>query len=262
MVGRRPVLEALRAGRPLVRILLAEAGGDGEGGRGAGPAGSLKAILGAARDQGVPVERVARAALERVARGAVHQGVAALPAASAYAPAGSVLARALAGDDPPFILVVDGVEDPRNLGSLLRSAEAAGAHGAVLPERRAAGLTATAVKASAGAVAHLPVERVTNVARYLDGLKDAGLWIVAADPAADRSVYDVDLTGPVALVVGGEGSGLHRLVRERCDYAVRLPMRGSVQSLNASVAGALVLYEVVRQRRTNGGPPSPDSPVP
>jgi 23S rRNA (guanosine2251-2'-O)-methyltransferase len=118
------------------------------------------------------------------------------------------------------------------------------------------------VKSSAGAVAHLPVERVTNLARYLDGLKDAGLWIVAADPAADRSVYDVDLTGPVALVVGGEGSGLHRLVRERCDYAVRLPMRGSVQSLNASVAGALVLYEVVRQRRTNDASPSPDRPLP
>jgi 23S rRNA (guanosine2251-2'-O)-methyltransferase len=202
----------------------------------------------------VPVERVARAALERLADGTPHQGVAALPAASAYAPAGSVLAHAVVAAEPVFILVVDGVEDPRNLGSLLRSAEAAGAHGAVVPERRAAGLTTAAVKASAGAVAHLPVERVTNISRYLANLKDAGVWIVAADPDGDREVYDVDLTGPVAVVVGGEGAGLHRLVREACDFAVRLPMRGEVQSLNASVAGALLLYEVVRQRRGHGGP--------
>ena len=258
LVGRRPVLEALRAGRPLVRILVAEAPADGgASGRGDGsPTGSLKAILGAARDRGVPVERVARVALDRLAAGVPHQGVAALPAASAYAPAGSVLEHALAAGEPAFLLVIDGVEDPRNLGSLLRSAEAAGVHGAVLPERRAAGLTTVAVKASAGAVAHLPVERVTNVSRYLADLKEAGLWIAAADPDGDRDVYDVDLTGPIALVVGGEGSGIHRLVREQCDLAVRLPMRGQVQSLNASVAGALLLYEVVRQRRRRDGAPA------
>lgn len=242
-----------------MRILVAETGPGPEGGsaQGGGPTGSLKAILGAARDHGVPVERVVRAALDRLAIGTPHQGVAALPAASAYAPEGSVLARALASADPPFILVVDGVEDPRNLGSLLRTAEAAGAHGAVVPERRAAGLTTVAVKASAGAVAHLPVERVTNVARYLTALKEAGVWIVAADPEAGRDVYDIDLSGPVAVVIGGEGHGLHRLVKERCDYTVRLPMRGEVQSLNASVAGGLLMYEVVRQRRERDGSPPP-----
>lgn len=261
IVGRRPVLEALRSGRPLVRILIAEAAqGDDARTGGAGPQGSLRAILGAARDIGVPVERVVRTALDRLAGGAAHQGVCALPAASAYAPAGSVLARALADDGDPFLLLVDGVEDPRNLGSLLRTAEAAGVHGAVLPERRAAGLTATAVKASAGAVAHLPVERVTNLSRYLDELKRAGLWIVAADPTAERTVFEADLRGPIAIVVGGEGSGLHRLVRERCDLAVRLPMLGEVESLNVSVAGALLMYEVVRQR-TSTQPTSSTSPA-
>jgi 23S rRNA (guanosine2251-2'-O)-methyltransferase len=242
IVGRRPVWEALRAGRPLVRILVAA--------EAAAPAtGSLRPILVAARAAGIPVERTRPQALERLAEGAAHQGVVALPAASAYAPAGSVLARALSAAEPALILVLDGVEDPGNVGSLLRSAEAAGAHGAVLPQRRAAGLTVAAVKASAGAVHHLPVERVTNMARYLEELKAKGVWVVGAHPAAEAEVYDVDLTVPVAVVVGGEGRGLHRLVRERCDHLVRLPMRGEVASLNAAVAGALVLYEAVRQRR-------------
>lgn len=245
LAGRRPVLEALRAERPLTRLLVdVDSLATGIG-------GSLRPILALAKEQGVPVERVKRVALDRLAQGALHQGVAALSSAAAYAEPGTVRDRALAAGPHGFVLALDGIEDPRNLGALLRTAEAAGVQGVILPARRAAGLTPAAVKASAGATEHVPVERVVNLVRELIDFKEAGFWLVGSAPDGARVAYEADLRSrPVVVVVGSEGHGLHRLVRDSCDEIVRLPMLGQIASLNASVAGALLLYEVVRQRST------------
>lgn len=207
----------------------------------------------------MPVERVHRAVLDRLAEGAVHQGVVAVSAAAAYAPAGSVQARAVEAGAAGLVLLLDGVEDPRNLGALLRTAEAAGAQGVLVPARRAAGLTPAAVKASAGASERIPVERVVNVARTIASLQEAGIWVVGSAPDAPATLWEADFRRPVALVVGGEEKGLHRLVREQCDQVVRIPMLGHIASLNAAVAGALLLYEVVRQRLHDGVRPTPSA---
>jgi 23S rRNA (guanosine2251-2'-O)-methyltransferase len=242
VAGRRPVQEALAAHRPLLRLWVARPAGGGA------VHGALAAIVRQAREQGVPVEAVQPAVLDRLAAGAVHQGVVAVAAAAPYAPEGAVLERVRRQGREALVLVVDGVEDPRNLGALLRTAEAVGAAGAYVPRRRAAGLSPAAVKAAAGALAYLPVERVGNVARLLEELQAEGLWVVGTDPQASRSLYEVDLTPPLAVVVGAEGQGMHALVRRRCNLLVRIPMRGQISSLNVSVAAALVLYEAVRQR--------------
>jgi 23S rRNA (guanosine2251-2'-O)-methyltransferase len=243
--GRRPVLEALRAGRPVDRIVLAS---------GVGRA-AVADLLDLARRRGVEVETVPRTVVDAEASTGAHQGVLAVVAPIEPVDLLELLALPLAGREPPFFLALDGVEDPHNLGALARSAEAAGCHGLVVPRHRSAPLSAVAVKSSAGALQHLPVAEVPNLPRAVERLRDAGVWCVGLTGDADASLFDLQLADePVCVVVGGEGAGLHRLVREACDALVRIPMAGQVESLNASVAGALALFEV---RRRRGLPPPP-----
>lgn len=234
--GRNPVLEALRAGRAIDRLLVAE---------GTRPA-FVEQLLALARGRGVRVEFVERAHLDDLARSRAHQGVLAFSAVREYADLEDILARGAHG--PALIVALDGVEDPQNLGAIIRSCDAAGADGVVLTERRSAPLGPGATKASAGAVEHVPVARVVNLARALETMKRAGLWIFGTDSRGDRVYHEVDLTGPTVVVIGGEGRGLSRLVRERCDFLLRIPMFGRVNSLNASAAAAVVLFEARRQR--------------
>jgi 23S rRNA (guanosine2251-2'-O)-methyltransferase len=241
LLGRRAVLEALRAGWPLSRVLLA---------RTASNTGSLREIAQEARARHVIVQIVDRRYLDALARGEIHRGVAGLMAAAPTVGVDDLLQRARGRGERPFLIALDGVEDPHNLGAVIRTAEAAGAHGVIIPRRRAAGLTPAVARASAGAVAHLPVAAAGNLVAALDRLKAEGVWIVGADPAAPECYDKVELQPPVALVLGGEGRGLHRLVRERCDRLVRIPLRGRVASLNVSVAAALLLYEVARRADT------------
>jgi 23S rRNA (guanosine2251-2'-O)-methyltransferase len=238
LLGRRVVLEALRAGQPVSRVLVA---------RGASHLGPLHEIVQEARAQGVIVQTVDRRRLDTLAGGVVHQGVAALVAAAPTVDVEDLLQRARARNEAPFLMALDGVEDPHNLGAIIRTAEAAGAHGVIIPKRRAAGLSPVVARASAGALAHLPVAQVGNLASALDRLKAAGVWVVGADPSGRERYDEVSLAPPLALVVGSEGRGLHRLVREQCDRVVRIPLRGRVASLNVSVAAALLLFEVARR---------------
>ena len=203
----------------------------------------LKEILDLARERGVPVRKEERAILDRMAEGQVHQGIIAISAALSYADF-----ETLFKPDKPLVVMLDGIEDPHNLGAVMRTAEACGASGIVVPERHSAPLSATVVKASAGASIYLPVVRVKNVVNTIEELKTRGLWVIGVDPAGTQDWTDFDYTGPVAFVLGGEHRGLRRLVREHCDVLVRLPMLGKIASLNISVAAGVVLYEVVRQR--------------
>jgi 23S rRNA (guanosine2251-2'-O)-methyltransferase len=237
--GRRPVVEALRAGRPMDRILLASGAGRS----------ALGDLLDLARRRGVEVQTVPRSLLDAEARSGAHQGVLAVVAPIQPIELTELLAVPLAGREPPFFLALDGVEDPHNLGALARSAEAAGCHGLIVPRHRSAPLSAVAVKSSAGALEHLPVAEVPNLARAVEQLRDAGVWCIGLDGAADASLFALELADePVCIVVGGEGTGLHRLVRDSCDALVHIPMSGHIESLNASVAGALALFEVRRRR--------------
>jgi 23S rRNA (guanosine2251-2'-O)-methyltransferase len=233
------VVEALRAGRPVDRILLAS---------GAGRA-ALGDLLDLAQRRGVEVQTVPRSLIEAEARSGAHQGVLAVVAPIQPIELTELLAVPLSGREPPFFLALDGVEDPHNLGALARSAEAAGCHGLILPRHRSAPLSAVAVKASAGALEHLPVAEVPNLARAIERLRDSGIWCIGLDGTADASLFALELADePVCIVVGSEGTGLHRLVRESCDLLVHIPMSGHIESLNASVAGALALFEVRRRR--------------
>ncbi len=239
--GIHPVLEALRAGRRSVqRILLSSERRDRR----------ADDLVAAARGAGVPVERVPAAALDRLAEGRVHQGVVAQVGQAGYEDPEAILDRA---SRPPLLVVLDGVEDPRNLGAVIRSAAAAGADGIFLPSRGAAGLTDACAKASAGAVERLPVARVGNVVSFLKSLKDRGIWIAGLDPSGPTPWTGFDLTVPLALVLGGEGRGLRRLARETCDVLLSIPLRSGVESLNLSVAAGIVLFEAVRQRSAGVG---------
>jgi len=231
------VLEALRAGRPVSRVLVA---------RTADLRGPLREIVQEARERRVIVETVDRRHLDALARGIVHQGVAALVAAAAPVAVEDLLQRAQDRGEAPFLIALDGVQDPHNLGAVIRTADAAGAHGVIIPRRRAAGLGPAVARASAGAIAHLPVAQAGNLVAVLDRLKAKGVWVVGADAAGSERYDMIGLAPPVVLVVGGEHRGLHRLVRERCDRVVRIPLWGRVASLNVSVAAALLLYEVAR----------------
>jgi len=237
--GRNAVLEALRGQRPLRRVMLAQ---------GVHATGTLGAVLVAAEAAGVPVQRVPREALDRLCGSSHHQGVAAVGAAYRYATLDDILATAQARGEEPLVLALDSLQDPQNFGSLLRTAEAVGVHGVIVPKHRAVGLTAAVAKASAGAIEHIKAARVTNLVRTLEELKERGLWVAGVDMAGRQAYDEADLRLPLVLVVGGEGRGLSRLVKEKCDLTVRLPMRGHVASLNAAVAGAIVLYEAWRQR--------------
>jgi len=234
--GRRPVLEALQAGSKITRILL-QKGSSGQ---------PVNEVLALAEKLAIPIEYREKAALEKLAVTRNHQGVLAETPPFRYTPFEELLT--LQKGEPPFLVLLDHVQDPHNLGALIRTAYAAGCHGVVIPERRAAQMTPAAVRTSAGAAEYLPVAQVVNLARCLDQCKEAGLWVYGADMGGEMLYPNGDYKGAVALVIGSEGEGLSRLVKAKCDYLVRLPMRGRVASLNASVAGALLFYEVYRQR--------------
>ncbi|MBA2340592.1 MAG: 23S rRNA (guanosine(2251)-2'-O)-methyltransferase RlmB [Pyrinomonadaceae bacterium] len=246
LYGVAPVLEALRAGsRSIERILIAE-GRDED---------RVRELLALARAGGVPVRRASRVELDRITT-ANHQGVVAIVAAVRYLDADELieqLAGRIGTNDPPLAVVLDGVEDPRNLGAIIRTAECAGAHGIFLPERRSAGLTETVAKTAAGALEYVPVARAGNVVRLLEELKKRNIWTIGAAMSAEHKYTDWDFTGACALVFGGEGAGLRRLVAERCDRLVSIPLRGRIESLNVSVAAGVMLYEVLRQRTRAGG---------
>ena len=242
--GVLPVLEALRAGgRPLERITIVEGAHEHR----------LREVLDLAREAAVPVRRAPRTELQRLTGGANHQGIIASIAAARYCQTDALLdglATRIGTDDPPLAVVLDGVEDPRNLGAIIRTAECAGAHGLFIPERRAVGLTETVAKAAAGALEYVSVARAANVARLIEDLKKRGIWTVgaSADASTKLDYTGWDWTQPCALFFGGEGTGLRRLVSERCDALVRIPLRGHIASLNVSVAAGIMLYEAVRQR--------------
>ncbi len=235
--GRNPVAEALKSGRPVERLLLQNGSVNGPSGR----------IFSMAREKGIPVETVEKRALDRVSGGGAHQGVIAFVSAHAYADIEDCFRLAEERGEPPFFVVLDGIEDPGNLGAIIRTAECAGAHGVIIPKRRAAGLTETVAKASAGAVEYMPCVRVSNLPALLEGLKSRGLWIIAAD--MDGGDYTkVDYKVPCAVVIGSEGGGISRLVKEKCDFTVSLPVKGHINSLNASNAAAVLMYEIRRDR--------------
>jgi 23S rRNA (guanosine2251-2'-O)-methyltransferase len=236
--GRNPVLEALRAGHEINKIYVLK----GEA------TGSLKAILDLAAGKRIPVNFLELQVLDKMATTRNHQGVIAQAASWKYVSVDLILERAVQKNEPPLILILDGVEDPQNLGSIIRTAEAAGAHGIIIPERRAAGLSVAVSRASAGAIEYLPVARVTNLTRTIEDLKKAGLWLSAAEMTGKVEFHQADLKGPMGLVIGGEGKGISRLVAEHCDQIIRLPMWGQVNSLNVAVATGITLYEIRRQR--------------
>ena len=234
--GRNPVCEALRAGRPVNKIYISQS---------LKPTAAAE-IAGLARERRVPVQRVDKPALDRLAAGAAHQGIIASVSPYAYADLDHILAGVR--DEAPLLVLLDGINDPHNLGAIIRSADASGAHGVVIPRRRSAAVTSVVAKASAGAVEFVPVARVGNLAATIDKLKERDLWVVGADPSAKQLLWDAPLDGPLAVVVGGEGRGISRLVREKCDLLVRLPMAGRVNSLNVSVAAATVMFEAARRK--------------
>ncbi|HEY0321955.1 MAG TPA: 23S rRNA (guanosine(2251)-2'-O)-methyltransferase RlmB [Pyrinomonadaceae bacterium] len=241
--GVAPVLEALRAReRPIEQITIAEGAQHFR----------LRELLSIAREQNVPVRHAPRVELQRIAgEDANHQGVIAIIAAARYADKDELieaLAARIGTDEPPLAVILDGVEDPRNLGAILRTVECVGAHGVFIPKRRAVGLTETVAKAAAGALERVAVARVQNLVRLMEELKERNIWTVGTSADASMDYTEWDWTVPSALLFGGEGAGLHRLVRERCDALVRIPVRGHITSLNVSVAAGVVLYEALRQR--------------
>jgi 23S rRNA (guanosine2251-2'-O)-methyltransferase len=242
LTGIHAVREALEAGRAFDRIVIAKGRQDSR----------VEEIVQAARARNISVRFEDRGQLDRLADSKDHQGIVALVAARAAGTLDEILAAANAGTgrgEKGLIVLLDGVEDPHNLGAVIRTALAAGAHGVVIPERRAAGLTDTVARASAGALAHLAVAKVTNLVRTMEELKEAGYWLVGLDERGDKNYTDVDYTSPLGIVLGGEGKGLHELTRKRCDFVVSLPTTGPVKSLNVSVAAGVVLFEALRQRR-------------
>lgn len=242
IVGKNPVLEALRSGRSINKIWIAE-GAQKQ---------AVAPILSLAKEAGIIVQTVPRKKIDQIAEGESHQGVLAYVASYDYVQVEDILARAEKAGEPPFILILDEIEDPHNLGSMMRTGDAVGIHGIIIPKRRSVSLTSTVAKSSAGAIEYVPVARVTNLVRTMEELKERNIWIVGTDASAEQDFREARLDGGIALVIGSEGKGMSRLVRETCDFTVKLPMHGRVTSLNASVAGALLMYEVYRQRHPLG----------
>ena len=238
MEGRNAVTEALKAGRTIDKVYLAEGSTDR----------SLTRLAAMAKDAGAVVVPTDRRKLDQMSPTGAHQGIIAAVAAHEYARVEDILALAEQRGEAPLIVLCDDLTDPHNLGAILRSAECAGAHGVIIPKRRSVGLTAVVAKTSAGAVEYLPVARVTNLAQTIQTLKDRGVWIYGAAGEAKADLYHTDLTGPAAIVIGNEGEGMSKLVRESCDVLVSIPMKGHISSLNASAAAAVMLYEALRQR--------------
>ena len=239
IIGRNPVMEALKSGRDIEKILV-----------GQGAEGSINKIIGVAKDRKIPIYQSDKAALERIAGGKPHQGVVAYASAYNYSEMEDIYAKAAKKNEPPLVIILDNLEDPHNLGAIMRTAECAGAHGVIIPKRRSCGLTETVAKSSAGAIEYIPCVRVGNIAKTIDALKEDGFWICACD-MGDTLYYQQDLTGKLAVVIGSEGFGISRLVKEKCDFVVSMPMVGRITSLNASNAAAVIIYEVRKQRDGN-----------
>lgn len=238
--GRNPVMEALKAGREIDKILIAK-GTEG---------GSLIKIIGKAKDKGIVIQYVERQKINEMSKSDAHQGIIALVAAYEYVDFEDIIENARNKGKDPFILILDEIMDPHNLGSIIRTADAVGADGVIIPKRRSVGLTAVVAKSSAGAIEYVPVAKVSNIAQTIDKIKKMGIWVAGADMDGEKEHYYTDLKGPLALVIGNEGEGISRLIKEKCDFLVKLPMVGEVSSLNASVAAAILMYEVFRQRAT------------
>ena len=236
--GRNAVIEAFRSGKPIDKLFLLENCQDGP----------IMSIRREAQKQGTLVKYVTRERLNQLSETGKHQGVIAYAAAYEYAQVEDMLEAAEKKGEAPFLFLLDNIEDPHNLGAIIRTANLAGAHGVIIPKNRAAGLTAAAAKASAGAINYTPVARVTNLAKTIEDLKKKGLWFVCADMGGS-SMYELDLKGPIGLVIGNEGEGVGRLVKEKCDMVASIPMKGDIDSLNASVAAGVLAYEIVRQRQ-------------
>lgn len=235
--GRNAVLEAFRSGKTIDKLYVLKGCQDGP----------VNTILREARKQDTIVSFVAKERLDQMSETGKHQGVIASAAAYAYAEVEDILKIAEEKGEAPFLILLDNIEDPHNLGAIIRTANLAGAHGVIIPKRRAVGLTATVARASAGALNYTPVAKVTNLGATIDELKKRGLWFVCADMDG-TTMYDLDLKGPIGLVIGSEGEGVSRLVREKCDLSASVPMKGDIDSLNASVAAGVLAYEIVRQR--------------
>lgn len=235
--GRNAVLEAFRAGRPIDKLFVQDGCKDGP----------VQTIVREARKHDTVIQFVARERLDQMSDTGKHQGVIAYAAAYEYAEVEDILKLAEEKGEPPFIFLLDGIEDPHNLGAIIRTANLAGAHGVIIPRHRASGLTATVARTSAGALNYTPVARVTNLANTIEDLKKRGLWFVCADMGGEL-MYKLNLKGPIGLVIGNEGNGVGKLVREKCDMIASIPMKGDIDSLNASVAAGVLAYEIVRQR--------------
>lgn len=235
--GRNAVLEAFRAGKTIDKLFVLDGCQDGP----------VKSVLREAKKTDTIINFVDKERLDRLANSGHHQGVVAQAAAYEYAEVEDILNAAKEKGEAPFIFILDEIEDPHNLGAIIRTANLCGAHGVIIPKRRAVGLTATVAKTSAGAVNYTPVAKVTNIAKTIEELKKEGMWFVCADMDG-QTMYDLNLTGPIGLVIGNEGAGVSRLVKEKCDFTASIPMKGDIDSLNASVAAGVLAYEIVRQR--------------
>lgn len=236
--GRNAVIEAMRAGKPIDKLFIQDGCQDGP----------MQTIKREARKLDVQTRFVTRERLDQMSETGNHQGVIAYSAAYEYAEIEDIFALAEQKGEPPFIIMLDNIEDPHNLGAIIRTANQAGAHGIIIPKNRAVGLTATVAKTSAGALNYTPVVKVTNLAKTIEDLKKKGIWFVCADMDGEV-MYNLDLKGPIGLVVGSEGDGVGRLVKEKCDFIASIPMKGDIDSLNASVAAGVLAYEIVRQRQ-------------
>ena len=235
--GRNAVIEAFRSGKPIDKIFILDGCQDGP----------IMTIKREAKKHNVLIKYVTRDRLDQLSETGKHQGVIAYGAAYEYAEVEDILAKAREKGEDPFIFILDNIEDPHNLGAIIRTANLAGAHGVIIPKNRAVGLTATVAKASAGALAYTPVAKVTNLAQTIEELKKEGIWVVCADMGGE-TMYKLNLTGPIGLVIGNEGSGVGRLVKDKCDFVASIPMKGDIDSLNASVAAGVLAFEIVRQR--------------
>lgn len=236
--GRNAVVEALKADRSIDKLFIIDSEKQ---------SGPIKTIIAQARKKGIVVHFETKEKMDKLSQGHKHQGVIAYVAAYDYVEVDEIINRAKDKGEAPFVLILDNIEDPHNLGAIIRTANIAGVHGVIIPKRRAVGLTATVAKTSAGAIEYTPVARVTNIVRTIEELKEHGLWIACGDMDG-QIMYEVDLKGPLALVVGGEGTGVSKLVKEKCDMIAKIPMKGDIDSLNASVATGILIYEAFRQR--------------
>ena len=240
--GRNAVLEAFRSGKCVDKLFILDGCQDGP----------VRTIAREARKTDTIINYVSKERLDQLSETHAHQGVIAQVAAYDYSTVDEILARAEEKGEAPFLIILDNVEDPHNLGAIIRTANLAGAHGVIIPKRRAVGLTSTVAKTSAGAINYTPVAKVTNIVRTIEELKEKGIWFVCADMGGE-TMYDLDLTGPMGLVIGNEGEGVSRLVREACDFTASIPIKGDIDSLNASVAAGVLAYEIVRQRLAKAG---------